>query len=62
MSTGDGSDGAATAVSDNLQETRRCWRCLQMFPCEPRDAPAGSADEWWLCDPCHVALLGDRRR
>jgi hypothetical protein len=40
--------------------TRRCWRCLQMFP---GDAAWPSArEDFWLCDPCGATLLPDRRR
>ena len=35
--------------------TRRCWRCLQQFPCPPEDVATGPG-EWWLCDPCHATL------
>lgn len=37
--------------------TRRCWRCLQYFPCDAAEIPRG-ASEWWLCDPCQNALVG----
>jgi hypothetical protein len=35
---------------------RRCWRCLQMFACEPSELHSG-APEWWLCATCHEKLL-----
>jgi hypothetical protein len=40
-----------------VDTTRRCWRCLQEFPL-PDDVAAVSADDWWLCDACHAALIG----
>ncbi|MET0143898.1 MAG: hypothetical protein ABW122_06900 [Ilumatobacteraceae bacterium] len=45
------------AIEPNLavQETRRCWRCLQMFPEAVDREP--HPDEWWVCDPCHAILL-----
>ena len=48
----------ATTADDQLPApSRRCWRCLQTFPCEAADLHAGPA-EWWLCEPCHRALIG----
>jgi hypothetical protein len=40
--------------------TRRCWRCLQSFACAADDLPAGPA-QWWLCEACHLALIGPAR-
>ena len=40
---------------------RRCWRCLQMFPCEVEDLPRAQLD-WWLCDDCTQRLVPDARR
>ena len=37
--------------------SRRCWRCLQTFACLPELVLPGPA-EWWLCDPCQMALIG----
>lgn len=55
----------STPLADTAEEvqpapTRRCWRCLQMFPCEASDLHKGPA-EWWLCDPCHQSLIGPAR-
>jgi hypothetical protein len=49
------SDGVAAATVD--VEPRRCSRCRAAFPgVEERNA-AGHV-VWWLCPPCHEALLG----
>jgi hypothetical protein len=39
--------------------TRQCGRCRLMFD---GDTTAGAVTppKWWLCPPCHSALLGDR--
>ena len=59
MSASDHSDGSATAATEQASATRRCWRCLQMFACAPDEVSTGPA-EWWLCDPCRLALIGPR--
>ena len=41
--------------------SRRCWRCLNTFACAPADIVV-SRPQWWLCDPCRLALLGARRQ
>jgi hypothetical protein len=38
---------------------RRCSRCRQLFPVDAEDRPYGPT-EWWLCQPCHAKLIGDR--
>jgi len=40
---------------------RRCWRCLQMFPCEA-DRVTSAHTEFWLCDPCKAVLLPSTQR
>jgi hypothetical protein len=47
------------SATDQVSATRRCWRCLQTFACEP-DEVIAAAPEWWLCEPCQLALLGPR--
>jgi len=50
--------GAVTNSEDETiaTPTRRCWRCLQQFPCPPEDVATGPG-EWWLCEQCHGTLL-----
>lgn len=36
---------------------RRCGRCRADFPVDPTLVAHGQPD-WWLCEPCAVALLG----
>ena len=55
----------STPAVDTAEElapasVRRCWRCLQTFPCEASELHAGPA-QWWLCDPCHQSLIGPAR-
>lgn len=38
---------------------RQCGRCRLTFPGDPTLAPLGRG--WWLCPPCHDALLGKGR-
>ena len=55
--TGDASRGDE---GDGTVASRRCGRCLAMFPGdESLDSAARS--EWWLCAPCRLALLGPSR-
>jgi len=44
---------------DGTVASRRCGRCLAMFPGDPGLDPVGLQD-WWLCPPCRLALLGPR--
>jgi hypothetical protein len=39
---------------------RRCGRCQLMFPGEP-GSHATAQLGWWMCPPCHEALLGHQR-
>jgi hypothetical protein len=39
--------------------TRRCWRCLQMFP-DAQHVP--TREGFWLCSPCEATLLPSKRR
>ena len=48
-----------TVLHTPTELTRRCWRCLQMFP---TDSPVPVRDEFWLCDPCDATLLPSKRR
>ena len=36
---------------------RKCSRCRELFPCPLDEVSTGPA-EWWLCEPCHLALIG----
>jgi hypothetical protein len=44
-------------MSDQARETRKCSRCRGVFPADPSLLHTGEY-AWWLCDPCHDALLG----
>jgi hypothetical protein len=37
--------------------SRQCGRCRAVFPGDPT-IPFGTMPDWWLCPPCHTALLG----
>jgi hypothetical protein len=39
---------------------RRCGRCQVMFPGEPGQHATAQLG-WWMCPPCHEALLGHQR-
>lgn len=39
---------------------RACGRCRQISAADPHHVDGTIAD-WWLCDPCRLALLGDDR-
>ncbi|MDP2289898.1 MAG: hypothetical protein Q8M22_01830 [Actinomycetota bacterium] len=45
-----------TVAPQSAAATRRCWRCLQQFPCPEAEIHAGPAD-WWLCDSCQESLI-----
>ena len=53
-------DTTTPAALDSVA-TRRCWRCLQMFP---GDDANGSPvrTEFWLCDQCETVLLPSKQR
>jgi hypothetical protein len=36
---------------------RQCGRCRKTFGVDPTAHPT-ARQEWWLCPPCHEALLG----
>jgi hypothetical protein len=40
---------------ENVQPTRLCGRCRHSFPFDDSTEPG---PKWWLCPPCHEALLG----
>lgn len=40
------------------EPTRQCGRCRKLFAADP-DVEPTALDEWWLCPPCHDALLGN---
>ena len=37
--------------------TRTCGRCRGQFPADPEQDVLTLGD-WWLCGPCHEALMG----
>ena len=45
---------------DDTVPSRRCGRCREVFPGDPTCHPT-ALPEWWLCPPCRLALLGNRR-
>jgi hypothetical protein len=51
----------AAQPTDGSPDLWQCGRCRQWFDAEP-DAHANAHLEWWLCPPCHVALLGAPRQ
>jgi hypothetical protein len=51
------SSDQAIESAEEAPASRRCWRCLQTFACAPELIRPGPA-EWWLCDPCQLALIG----
>ena len=42
---------------DGTGPMQQCGRCRRYFPLEDGADPASQA-KWWLCPPCHEALLG----
>lgn len=48
--TGDTSEPARSA-------SRLCGRCRKAFDRDPTD-PHATDTAWWLCPPCHEALVG----
>jgi hypothetical protein len=42
---------------DGTGSMRRCGRCRRFFPLDDADDVTARAT-WWLCPPCHEALLG----
>ena len=52
-------DPARVGDADATLASRRCGRCLAMFPGDP-DLDPVALPEWWLCPPCRLALLGRR--
>lgn len=51
---------AGPATVDGLVE-QQCGRCRKFFPGDPT-LPRDTVAEWWACDSCRLALLGDRPR
>ena len=43
-----------------LPAVRSCGRCRKEFPLEVGQDKVTLRD-WWLCEPCHVSLLGQHR-
>jgi hypothetical protein len=37
--------------------TQQCGRCRRFFPIDGMVDPEATP-KWWLCPPCHEALLG----
>lgn len=42
---------------DGTGTMRQCGRCRRFFPFEDTEEPSSKL-KWWLCPPCHEALLG----
>lgn len=42
---------------DEPSAGRQCGRCRKMFGIDGTAHPT-ALQEWWLCPPCHEALLG----
>lgn len=45
------------AAVEAVSRTKLCGRCRKPFDRDPADPPAAEAP-WWLCPPCHEALVG----
>jgi hypothetical protein len=52
---------AMAGCRDELARPRQCGRCRRTFAGDPT-LNSSALPEWWLCPPCHEALLGSRRR
>jgi hypothetical protein len=50
----------STDLNDVGPTTRQCGRCRKSFPSDPT-LPLSVRLDWWLCPPCHEALLGPQR-
>jgi hypothetical protein len=48
-------DPPAEAI-DPVRHRRQCARCRKHFEL-PADLHPGARHEWWVCPPCHAALL-----
>ena len=48
---------AADLAPTDSSPPRRCSRCRSVFPGREERTATGHV-VWWLCDPCHEALLG----
>ena len=53
------SSSGAAAGDETVAEPppRQCGRCRAVFEGDPTLHATAIAD-WWLCPPCHAALLG----
>jgi hypothetical protein len=51
---------SATVPGDEVRRQRHCGRCQLTFPGDLGLHPTAQLG-WWLCPPCHEALLGLRR-
>jgi hypothetical protein len=47
--------GPTESTPEDEMPTRLCGRCRHAFPFDDSTAPGPT---WWLCPPCHEALLG----
>jgi hypothetical protein len=47
----------APARNEDAVVPRQCGRCRLEFDGDPTVVP-GTKPGWWLCPPCHTALLG----
>jgi hypothetical protein len=52
---------AVAGYRDERARPRRCGRCRGTFAGDPT-LDSSAEPEWWLCPPCHEALLGSGRR
>ena len=46
-----------TAIGEQPPMPRQCGRCRLFFAGDASLSPTAQA-AWWLCPPCHIALLG----
>ena len=50
----------STDLNDAGPTVRQCGRCRDSFPLDPT-LPVSARLDWWLCPPCHDALLGPQK-
>jgi hypothetical protein len=50
-----GPGGLTSDDDDDAAPTRLCGRCRRSFAFDDSTDPGPT---WWLCPPCHEALLG----
>ena len=59
MNTLDPTPDPEAAPEPETVRERRCGRCQVMFPGEAGQHATAQLG-WWMCPPCHEALLGHR--